>query len=296
METVIEKAPWMVSLGSKDGTQWGHGCGGTIIGPHAILTAAHCKSVMWVHKFKSPLLGCYNVMWSVPHLKDRLHYACLLICILVKTCKNEQLQDYPDDWKGDMIISDFKAKIKQHSCCYLANKLQIPARLLVHRLYPFQILPMCLGKKSAFIATKGLTPLTFFLFLVKWPGPVKMRSTEPVAFIATFRTATLSCIQNTWQEQDIMMLPWFTLERDSHSTDSSNPSAFPCRTLQTWTDTSITAWDWQVGIMKPTYSMWIHVSQNMCFIGWGSYKLGEDPSTDLLMDNIKVLPHKYIQC
>ena len=46
METVIEKAPWMVSLGSKDGTQWGHGCGGTIIGPHALLTAAHCKSVM----------------------------------------------------------------------------------------------------------------------------------------------------------------------------------------------------------------------------------------------------------
>ena len=46
METDIKMAPWMVSLGKQDGSRWNHQCGGTIIGPHAILTAAHCKQNM----------------------------------------------------------------------------------------------------------------------------------------------------------------------------------------------------------------------------------------------------------
>ena len=37
--------PWMVSLGRKndqDG-KWVHSCGGSIIGPHTVLTCAHCS-------------------------------------------------------------------------------------------------------------------------------------------------------------------------------------------------------------------------------------------------------------
>ena len=46
----ITTMPWMVSLGHwkhrDHRPAWGHQCVGTIIGPHSILTAAHCKSFM----------------------------------------------------------------------------------------------------------------------------------------------------------------------------------------------------------------------------------------------------------
>jgi secreted trypsin-like serine protease len=79
--TSLHQFPWQVSIGYIDNTGYHSTCGGSIIAPDVVLTAAHCAFDMWGRELESPSRVIYSGSSLLPQANGAMpeggHYTSL---------------------------------------------------------------------------------------------------------------------------------------------------------------------------------------------------------------------------